>query len=740
MDKEMNSVRFKMPILTAACLCLSSVAVVGSHAEGRQPMLHPPTQSAQAPAFRSAVTRVRVDTVVTDGDGNFIDNLTMEDFRLLGDGVVQEITGVQLVRAESGRVTSVGSRSSSEPAPEMWSTATLGAIVYFVDQPSLDQAGYPQLAGAFGDLFEGEGHLAIPRSVFMLGDDGALRQLAPLTTDREALRNAARLVVDAGPSSDSIFDRIGREYDPMMQAALGVLHGLGSGGAQTTVANKIREVVRSADQKAKRDGELTRQRVAYTLRQLTELTHALSVMEGRTGLVWISSGVMVTESGPFGAFAQTVQEVVAADMGSGSLTTWSSPDQRTLELMDTLIEAANSGNVSIYTIDPRPISELGSLGSRASVGNNQVARALRRNIRPAYAELTAPLAEVAISTGGRSFIGWADLDRAFQEQYVDSTQFYMIFYEPPAPQEEGEYHEIQVTVDVPGAEARARPGYRELSASARLRRDVTAALAFPGSVAGRPVPAQAFHRFTSDGSPSILLVIGLPGQEETVLGSWAPAFRTVDAQAGMDEQAIQQLGISRFEVHAIALNSDGELGGQIHTTVSLNAPAGTQPTANPVRFSDYVREMRVAPGVYDVRMFVSEQAGDRIGTARLQVEVPPSQDRWLIADPMLVALDTEAGVLRPLLTSAVRAGRQLATSVQVSGAASPEVALTVRREGVNAPIAAVSLTPLPLAYPGIHEGILPLPSLDPGQYLVELKIVDVAAEQQAVRLLPLQVD
>ena len=730
----MNSVRFKGLVLTAACLCLSSVAVVGSHAEARYPLLQAPTQSAQAPTFRSAVTRVRVDTVVTDGDGNFIDNLTTEDFRLLGDGVVQEITGVQLVRVESGRVTSVGSRSSSGPAPEMWSAATLGAIVYFVDQPSLDRVGYPQLAETFRDLFEGEGHLAIPRGVFMLGDDGALRQLAPLTTDRETLRNAARLLVDAGPSSDSIFDRIGREYDPMMQGALDVLNGPGSS------PNKVREVVRSAEQKAKRDGELTRQRVGYTLRQLTELTHALSVMEGRTALVWISSGVMITESGPFGAFAATVQDVVAADMGSSTLTTWSSPDQRVLELMDTLVEAANSGNVSIYTIDPRPISELGSLGTRAAVGDNQVGRALRRNIRPAYAELTAPLKEVAASTGGRSFIGWADLDRAFQEQYVDSTQFYMIFYEPPEPHEDGEYHEIQVRVDVPGAEVRARPGYRELSASARLRRDVTAALAFPGSVVGRPVPAQAFHRFTSDGSSSILLVIGLPGQEETVLGSWAPAFRTVDAQAGMDEQAIQRLGISRFEVHAIALSSDGELGGQIHTTVTPDAAAGTQPTANPARFSDYVREMRVGPGVYDVRMFVSEQAGDRIGTARLQVEVPPSQDRWLIADPMLVVLDTEAGVLRPLLTSAVRAGRQLATSVQVSGAASPEVALTVRREGVNAPIAAVSLTALPLVYPGIHEGVLPLPDLDPGQYLVELKIVDVAAEQQAVRLLPLQVD
>ncbi len=645
---------------------------------------------------------------------------------------MQEIAAVQLVNLESGQVTSVGSRGSSVPAAEMRSAATLGAIVYFVDQPSLDQSDHPQLSEALSARFDGEGDLAIPHSVFMLGDGGALRQLAPLTTNREALRDAFRLVIDAGPSSDSIFDRMVREYAPAMKGALDVLNGAGGS------ANKIRDYVRNVETKARADGELVRQRVGYTLRQLTELTHALALMEGRTALVWISSGAMVTESGPFGAFAEAVREAVAADMGGSNLT-WSAPDQRVIDVMTNLIEAANSGNVSIYIVDPRPTGSLGSLGTRAAVGDNQLARALRRNVRPAYAELTGPLAEVAARTGGRSFIGWSDLDRAFQEQYVDSAQFYMISYEPSAPREEGELHEIQVRVDVPGAEVRARPGYRELPAAVRIKREVTAALSFPGLVAGRPLPAQALHRFTPDGSSSIYLVIGLPGQEETVLGSWAPAFGAVNAQAGMDEQAIQRLGISRFQVHAVAFSSAGGLGGEFHTTVSPEVAGGTQSTANPARFSNYVKEIQVDPGVYDVRMLVSEEGGDRIGTARLQVEVPSSQDGWLMADPMLVAVDPETRMLRPLLTSAARAGLQLATSVQVSGAASPQLVLTVRREGTDAPILEGSPTALPPVYPGVHGGTLPLPRLDPGQYLVELKIVDVAAQQQAVRLLPLRV-
>jgi hypothetical protein len=35
----------------------------------------------------------------------------------------------------------------------------------------------------------------------------------------------------------------------------------------------------------------------------------------------------------------------------------------------------------------------------------------------------------------------------------------------------------------------------------------------------------------------------------------------------------------------------------------------------------------------------------------------------------------------------------------------------------------------------VYGGVLPLPYLDPDEYLVELQIVDTTAEDQAVRLL-----
>ncbi len=39
----------------------------------------------------------------------------------------------------------------------------------------------------------------------------------------------------------------------------------------------------------------------------------------------------------------------------------------------------------------------------------------------------------------------------------------------------------------------------------------------------------------------------------------------------------------------------------------------------------------------------------------------------------------------------------------------------------------------------LHGGVLQLPYLDPGEYLVELQLIDTAVDEQAVRVLPLRV-
>jgi hypothetical protein len=311
----------------------------------------------------------------------------------------------------------------------------------------------------------------------------------------------------------------------------------------------------------------------------------------------------------------------------------------------------------------------------------------------------------------------------------------LIFYEPPAPHEDGEYHEIEVQVSYPDSEVRARSGYRELPDSERRARKVAAALALPGSVMGRPVPAVAFHRFEADGSAKIVLVAGLPRSTETIAGSWAPAFGEIDSAEDITEELIDVLSIPYFLVHAIALDRVGEIGGETHSLVRPRADLAEYAPDAAFRHFRYTTEWSVEPGTYDIRLLIAEGGGDRFGTSRLEVQVP-SSDGWTMADPMLGVLDTDAG-FRPVVEQGISAGIPIAASVQVSGATDPYVSALIFQQATRNSIAWEPLHPLRPEGPGVYSGVLRLPYLDPGEYVVELKVVDTTAE--AVRLMPLRV-
>ena len=428
MKEREHAIRFFgfLLALTVSGLPVSSaVAVAGaSWSATSSVMLAQEALPAQTPNFRSAVTRVRVDAIVSNKDGNFIDDLKADDFRVFEDGVEQSILNVQLVSLAKGQVTTVASRDEAvvafdsdidgspgdsqpvareeplgapaEPTPIRRSPANLGAVVYLVDLPSLDRRNKPRLTKTFEGFFEGEGDLEVPRSVFMIDHSGTVQELAPLTTDREVLRNAAAAAVAAaGLTSTSIFSRMEREYQPLMQQAIDAQNAASAGarGLDDSMPITVREIVENLERKAERDGEVERMRGERTLRTLLQFTNALSAMEGRTALVWISSGAMITEGGPYSAFSAAVREAVDAPMGTSTLAR-SAPNTHILDLMQEVYETANTGNVSIYTVDPRPISELNNLGTSAAIGQGLVSTALRRHVRPAYRDLTAPLVEV----------------------------------------------------------------------------------------------------------------------------------------------------------------------------------------------------------------------------------------------------------------------------------------------------------------------------------------------------------
>ena len=155
---------------------------------------------APQPTFRAGVTLVTTDVIVRDRDGVFIGDLNKEDFRVLEDGVEQEI--VSLVMVHGGRVYNqlvlpAPVREgiilpSSRPAND-----TAGRIfVLFVDDLHLITSSTPRVRQVFKEIAD---TLVHEGDLFGIISTGPSSLSIDMTYDRTVLYAAADKIMGDGP-------------------------------------------------------------------------------------------------------------------------------------------------------------------------------------------------------------------------------------------------------------------------------------------------------------------------------------------------------------------------------------------------------------------------------------------------------------------------------------------------------------------------------------------------------------
>lgn len=102
--------------------------------------------------------------------------------------------------------------------------------------------------------------------------------------------------------------------------------------------------------------------------------------------------------------------------------------------LEEAVQSANRGNVTIHTLDPRP------LGS-SEFGGNMV---LRR---------------FSDETGGRAIHNTNDHAQHLDEVFTDASAYYLLGYSPPREMADGKFHKIDVDVKRRGLRVVARRGY-----------------------------------------------------------------------------------------------------------------------------------------------------------------------------------------------------------------------------------------------------------------------------------------
>lgn len=644
---------------------LLAVAATGAGSGASSPSL-----SQQAPTFGATVARIRVDVVVTDGDGRFVEGLRAGDFRLFEDDEEREILAVELVDAHRGVARDVGgaaARTSAtdvvEPVAAAPSATTdledgSAALIFVVDLPGMDWRNKARFASAWRELLEATERPGMPRAVYLIDQVGRLRELAPLGYEIARLREAATRIHDEPLTRTSMQERLASESED----------------AETDLERRAR--------------------ARATLGLLTQFCKALAARGGRTALVWITSELQITRVGP-------AVVGLTGDLPWGAMA----PDPLVRERLEELYRAANSANVSIYTLDPTPVQELHGIGF--DVQNRSADRAVELAAGAQYGlnALRDGLRNVAERTGGRALLHWANPADALNAIENDTSRFYLLTYANPAPIGDGRYHRIRVEVTDPSWDVRERSGYTDYPVDELESRLLSGALNLPGTVAAPALGADAIRKWSPSGEPIVQMAVDL-------------------ATGGPPS------GGSEFELHGLAVREDGRVQDSFEERVRPASDLGMPPA--------YVRDWGLPQGEYELHLVLRDPSTGHMRATSVPVVLPAATKEWATSDVILVIAD-DAGRPVPLIGTVVPGDRTLAAYVEVVFGRAPIISGDLFRGDGGERIAQFAPAALVASADGLFRGDLRVTGIPPGEYLLQVTVTDAVAGKHRILRQPLRV-
>jgi VWFA-related protein len=661
-----------------------------------QPPQNGPTQGQPPPVFRAGINFVRVDVIVSDKQGSPVQNLTKKDFSVTEDGKPQQIQTFKLIKLDGGVV----------PGPD----GPPRAIRSDLDEQEEAAKDDVRLFAIFLDDYH-------------VRRGNSLRVRAPLERFVENQLGPSDMVALMYPLESIYSLRMTRNHDAI---AKGISQFIGR-KFEYEPKNDIEE--RYAMYPASTVEQIRNQVSLSAIKAL--IVHLGSLKEGRKSLILVSEGYT-------SLLPPQLRDPIAAMPGFGNpnrgdpMAGENDPREEAAQFFSSMdmqtdlrevYSAANRNNVSIYSLDPR-----GLAGSEFDINEGVSMKTDQQYLTSTMDTLR----ELSDETDGRAIVNLNDLDKGMKQVVRDSSAYYLIGYNSTQAPSDGKFHEIKVKVDRPGVTVRARKGYWALTTE-----DVTRATEAP-----KPGPAPAVERALATAneparSRLIRTWIGTSRGEDgrtKVTFVWEPVERTPgDSRMGNERAA---------RVSLMAMSADGSASyfrGKVPDG-PIPADAGTDGdgTGSPPRPSSVTFEAK--PGKVDLRVAVEGPASQVLDTEMREITVPD------LTAPQVTLGTVE--VLRgrtprefqeikrnpdavPVATREFRRTDRLLIRVPAYGPGGQTPALTARLLN-RAGQAMSDLSIAPLASSPDQQVDLPLASLPPGEYLVEVKAADASGARQLV--------
>lgn len=604
-------------LLTIA-LCVLAPAAFAQQA---RPQSTPPIQPADVVTINTEL--VQTDVMVFDKSGRLVDGLSPDEFVLTLDGKPQPISFFESIRTGSSQeaaqlkrtATAVNQSLKAQPPPLAGVTRPGRVILFFVDDVHLSNASLTRTRKALTEFLDKRMHDG--DQVAIVSTSGQIGFLQQLTDNAAALREAIeRLNYKRNPETyagrtvitDYQANQVAEHNDralfnylvssTMNEYQLVPPKGGDPRGLSQLAANNVKNRVRQIQVNS-------RNAANDTLSVLLSLMRSSSQLPGRKLVFFVSDG-FVTDT-----------------RGSNAVT-----------MLKRVTELASRVGIVVYTMEASGIYYDPAVdASRTDFVEGMGSGVVARNWTAESAGLREPLRILADDTGGRALLNSNSIPSSIQEALDETSSYYLLAWRPEAEDQRTGKAQLKVTLkNHPELRVRLRRNYYIPPAAA------------PADLPKNPA-TQNSHSESHPESQSELRPgsTGLAPQPElellTALGSLYPQKTLpVSLAAGYvntsDQGLVLKLSMQverrafnfasasddKKEVDVIgAAIDDRGLLVSFKQMLTVTANAAAQQASLPVQWN---QQLRLAPGLYQVRVSLRERVSGRTGSAQQWIEVP----------------------------------------------------------------------------------------------------------------------
>jgi VWFA-related protein len=716
---EVKHMRLRSYYIVLTLLFIASISVV--HAQQS-------SQNKQTPqdegVLRIKTELVQTDLMVFDKQGKFVEGLRPEQFELSLDGKPQTVSFFERVSAGSSMEAAqvAAARNGSAKNSEQSKGATQGVtnsgrvIFFFLDDLHLSEASLMRARRALGDFIDNQ--MQPGDQVAIVSANGQIGFLQQLTDYKPMLRAAInRLVYKRNPETyagkvpiseyeaNQIVDNRNRElFIYLVSATINEYQSQGPliGVAVNIVRNRVRQI-------ASQSKVVT----INVLGVLESLMRSSAQLPGRKLVFFMSDGFIANTRGG-----------------------------NALPLLKRVTEIAARSGIVVYTMDARGTfndptvdASRNDFPDGLSTGTQARAPSLEA------AAMQEPLHILAEDTGGRAIINDNSFADAFQQAIDETSAYYLLAWRPDTDDERNGKSKIKVTVkDHPELRVRLRRSYYvppPTEAKSEGEKSAAAKPAEETPEAGLLTALGALYPQRTIPTALAVGYVNTPDQGLALKASMQIDRAALDVVTGEAKK-------SEIDVIGAAIDDRGIIVTFKQLLTVLPDPS-PQNQAQPIVWN---QQLKLQPGLYQVRVAVRERISGRTGSAQQWIEVPEiasgqlqmsslflgerkatPQDEKFATAPQPITVDVDHHFAR---TSVIRFQAYIYNSAHNGGTPDVEIQTRVLKGGrtvVTMPPARVPTEATKDSTRLPYWAEIALDQLPPGKYLLQVTATDRATKQ-----------